>query len=71
MCWWGTEARGGAPPSPPLAPRYAAQENLSPLAKPCAVPHADVGRYFTAFSPAAGYLPNAELAADYPDDLAD
>merc|ERR1712129_178991 len=50
--------------------RYAAQENLSPLARTCAVPHVDVGRYFTALHPAAGYSPNAELAADYPDDLA-
>jgi len=48
--------------------RYAAQENLVPLDRPCPVPHPEVGRYFTCLHPSVGYIPNHELALEYPDE---
>merc|ERR1712013_710185 len=48
--------------------RYAAQENLVPLDRPCPVPHPEVGRYFKCLHPTVGYIPNAELALEYPDE---
>ena len=64
--------------------RYAAQENLVisslfckfyisftfkvPLDRPCPVPHPEVGRYFTCLHPTVGYIPNHELAIEYPDE---
>ena len=39
-----------------------------PLDRPCPVPHPEVGRYFKCLHPTVGYIPNAELALEYPDE---
>ncbi|XP_038074316.1 F-box only protein 21-like [Patiria miniata] len=49
--------------------RYAAQENLDFIDAPITISHPEVGRYFQEFTQKC-YLPNAELACQYPDDVA-
>jgi len=47
--------------------RYAADENLE-MCSPCPIQHSEIGKYFKEFSSTRGYLPNAELAQEYPQD---
>ncbi|XP_033628334.1 F-box only protein 21-like isoform X1 [Asterias rubens] len=49
--------------------RYAAQENLEYIDDPIAITHPEIGRYFEEFTKKC-YLPNTELAKQYPDDAA-
>ncbi|XP_022093266.1 F-box only protein 21-like [Acanthaster planci] len=49
--------------------RYAAQENLDFIDVPVTISHPEVGKYFQNFTGKC-YLPNDELACQYPNDMA-